>query len=525
LYGHWINKESVQILGLFLLVLTVRVIAFLFSKNHAYDSVDRIILAQKWLERPFLMTDASLTQQHTVMPIYLIGIAMGIWNDPLITPRLVNLVIGSLTTIPFFLLVKSIFDRRTAIYSTLFFSFFTLHVRSSVIASSEAPFIFFLLFCLFFFFKFKGSEKTSDLVYSAILLNFACMTRYNGWIYIPLLCLLLPRSVRDLKNTFLLRSKTTYQLLIFGGISAVFPISWMIGNTVTFGDPLYPIHITENYTMWWIKHHALSLNSLMEILGFRLYYLTFWPAVVFLSVTPIIASFLFFGLGHRIYKREQLGIILLIGGITLWFAYKILTKTFVLMPRFTIDSSIIALPFAVVGIDQFLFQFGRKWRRPLTGLIALSVVASLFFIVWTSEKNVTILGANLSQVSPISTLTPIQKDIISFIDRNTDPDDKVVLDHDTQWAEKEIMFYSDLDIERFITGAFLRTLKKERPKYVIGNANGHLPDIQDVWAEEDMKGKDVRFKLVHRAAPYLIYQTTYSDSDQNPDGRSKNGQK
>ncbi len=520
LHQRLIAEEKLQIFGLFLIVLIIRVVAFIFSKNYTWDSVERVILAQRWLENPFLITDAKLPQQHTIMPIYLVGIGMGIWNNPLITPRFVNLIIGSLTIFPFFLLVKLLFDKRTAIYSALFFSFFTLHVRSSVIASSEAPFIFFLLFSLFFLFKFKSSGKIAGLICSALFLNLACMTRYNGWMYIPLLCLLLPKDLEDLKNTFLLKGKTKYHILIFAGISLVFPVSWMIGNYMAFGDPLYPIHISTDYTLELIEQSFLRVDGLKEAFGFRFYYLAFWPAVVFLSMTPVIAIFSFSGVIYSIYRRKHLSLILLSGAIYLWFTYKIMTKTFILMPRFTMDPSILVLPFAVIGMDKFLSHLDRAWRRLLAGLIALGIITSLFFIIWASKRDATTLGSRLSEISPVSRLATFQEDIISFLNDNTGPEDRVVIDHDSKYAENEIMFYSDLDMKQFIAGfenfqsreKFSGILISERPKYVIYSTNGHLPGIWDTSSGDAVEGKyGLSFKLVYTADPYLIYEVYYED--------------
>lgn len=513
-----VTRERLQIVGLFSIVLIVRILAFLFSKNEAYDCVDRIIIAQEWVNHPFFMADARLVQQHLVMPIYLIGI--GIWNDPLITPRVINLIIGSLTAFPFFLLVRLVFDKRTAIYSTLFFSFFTLHVRCSVIASSEAPFIFFLLFALYFLFKFRSTDRIRNLIYSAFLLNLACMTRYIGWIYMPLLFLLVPKSLEALKNALLFKTKTINHMLIFGGISSAFPIFWMTGNYMSFGDPLYPVHITTNYTMDLINHNFLGNDSLMKALGFRLYYLAFWPAVVFLSMTPVVAAFSAFGIGYSIYKRKHLAPIMLIGAIYLWFLYKVMTKTFILLPRFTIDSSILALPFAVIGMNKILFYFNNNWRRWFAVLVPLSVVTTLFAIIWISEKDMSSPGSKLSKVSPVSRLAQFQEDIISFLNANTGSEDKVILDHDRNWAEKEIIFYSNLDMKQFITRfkhfqgkeRFLKMLRYEQPKYVILSINGYL--AANVSLDNVIQSKyGFQFKQVLTAGPYVIYAISYGHSD------------
>jgi len=520
---RWSRTARFQLFGLFLLVLGVRIIAFSFSQNFAYDAVDRIALAQRWLEHPFFITDAWLPQQHTIMPIYLIGIAMGLWKDPFITPRAVSLVLGSLSAVPFFLLVRILFDRTTAVYSTLLFAVFTLHVQCSVVASSEAPFIFFMLFCLYFLFRFKETEKIRTLISSALFLNAACMTRYTGWIYIPLLCCLVPRNMDDLKQAVLLRSKTTGYLFLFGLLSSAFPLFWMIGNYSTFGDPLYPIHITTNYTLNLIKYTFINIDPLMKAMGYQLYYLAYWPGVIFLSMTPVIALFAFFGMAYSIYRRQHLSLIILFAGVYLYFVYKIMTKTFILLPRFTLDSTILILPFAVVGINKFLSYFDRSWKILLTGFISVSVIASVSAIVWLSETDASPLGSMLSKVSPLSRLSGFQEDIISFLNVHTTAQDKVILDHDKYWAEKEIMFYSHLQAGQFVANLedlrseekFLKIIDHERPKYLIYNHGGFLPAILN-GSRKDQVGQShgLRFQPVYTANPYLIYRIEYGGSDQ-----------
>lgn len=518
LNAEWNTKDMLQAAGLFFLVTAVRAIAFIFSKNSDYDAVDRIILAQKWLEHPFLITDASFPQQQTIMPIYLIGMGMRIWNDPLITPRLISLIFGSFTAVPFFLLIKLLFDKRTAVYSTLLFAVFTLHVQCSVVASSEAPFVFFMLFCLYCLFRFKETEKMKYLFYSALFLNAAAMTRYTGWIYIPLLCLLVPKNIDDLKQAVFLRSKTAGRLFLFGLLSSAFPIFWMIGNYSTFGDPLYPIHITTHYTLNLIKYTFINIDPFMKAMGYRLYYLAYWPGMIFLSMTPVIALFAFYGMAYSIYRRHHLSLIMLFAGIYLFFLYKIMTKTFILLPRFTLDSTIFILPFAIVGIMKFLSYFDRNWKRLLTGFISVSVIASVSAILWLSETDASPLGSMLAKVSPLSRLSGFQEDIISFLNVNTTAQDKVILDHDKNWAEKEIMFYSRLQAGQFAANiedlrsrdGLLKIIDHERPKYLIYNHEGFLPAILDGSRKDQIEqSHGLRFQPVYTANPYLIYRIEY----------------
>ena len=81
---------------------------------------------------------------------YLIAAFFYIFRDAYIGPRILHLLFGIFTIVPFYKLIELEVGKRPAVYSTLLLIFFPLHIRISTVTLSEAPSIFFIFTSLYF---------------------------------------------------------------------------------------------------------------------------------------------------------------------------------------------------------------------------------------------------------------------------------------------------------------------------------------------------------------------------------------
>lgn len=459
--------------GLLLLWLILRGGSFGLSQNYSFDAVTRTTIAKTWLNEPSIIPlgRGGYPTQYAPLPIYLMGLSLVIWNQPLFAPRLLCLIFGCLTLLPFYYLVKLEFDRRNALYAGLFLACFSLHIKSSVVASSEAIFCFFLLCGVYYVYKFKHEKLTKWLILAALFMNLAAMSRYTGLFYIPLLSLLLIDTTR-LKSS--LRRAALFILLCL-----ILPGLWLWLHHKAFGQALYPFKYI-------LAEHAGVISRFRDT-GGRLYYLIFWPTVVILSLTPVVAGLSLLGMWDRLRQKKHLGFLLLVLGPYILFMYRaVIVGNFFLMPRFVIDSSIFILPFAVIGMDKLQTRLPPPWQKRLPKIITGSAIAWLALVVILSHGKATTLTEKMRAVSPLSQLEPVQERIVSYLAQRK-PGGKIIIDHNPTWGELEIMFYSGLPHERFITDItlsqiFSDNLKESQISYLIllprGRLSQNLPHKQ-----------------------------------------------
>jgi len=202
--------------ALFFLALALRVVFLLAFDNvftHEGESYSKINLVQTWLQQGKPYPDPNFGPLHYWL-IYLLfqvcGPALG-WIWPV---RLFALLLGALTVPLFYLLVAEAFDRRTAWAAAVLFACYPSHLRASPTGLAETPYLFFFTAGLLGFWlalKHRRGEKWFYLCLGALGIAAAGMLRFEAWLFLPVLCLLM------LKRGWAMA-------LLFGALSAIFPL-------------------------------------------------------------------------------------------------------------------------------------------------------------------------------------------------------------------------------------------------------------------------------------------------------------
>lgn len=115
-------------------------------------------------------------------PLYplLISLGMGVVGDSELAGRLISLLMGSLLFIPVYLLIATIYNRKTALVGALLVTFHPYLIEVSVSVLSEATYLFFMLWGLYGGLSalYKPSKRT--MVYSGLAWGLAYLTRTEG---------------------------------------------------------------------------------------------------------------------------------------------------------------------------------------------------------------------------------------------------------------------------------------------------------------------------------------------------------
>ena len=214
-----------------LLALLVRLATFFTTVDIPGDGPSRAIDAYEWSRHPFIPTWGWWPPGF----LFLNGIMSMMVPDPLISGRIVNLVLGTVTVPLFFLLARRAFADETALFGATVLACLPLHVELSASSFAETSFAFEMvagMLCMTI--AFEEPRRRWALIAGLAALSWASMTRYETWWVLP---------VFPLYAWW--RTGSIRMAVLVGALLAAFPCAWTIGNMLAVGDPLLGFTITK----------------------------------------------------------------------------------------------------------------------------------------------------------------------------------------------------------------------------------------------------------------------------------------
>ena len=172
--------------------------------------------------------------------------------------KLVSPLFGSLTLIFLFLISRKLFDNKTAFYSVIFLTFIPLHIDYSVFSYIDGMLAFLCVLSVYFALENK-------IVYSAIALGLAILTKYNGIFILPaLLFILYKNNKKQSKSVF---NKILLPLIISGAIGSI----WFIRNWIYLGNPVWPFmnSIFHGYKVESFTKAAVGAVNILNIFNIQ----------------------------------------------------------------------------------------------------------------------------------------------------------------------------------------------------------------------------------------------------------------
>ncbi len=337
---------------LFVLSLCARFLALRFSTIESGDSAARVWLGWRWLDHPFFMTDGVWGPLH----FYLIGGALFLWPDPVWGPTLLHVVMGASVPVAVYGLSREIFDdRRSALLAGTAAAVYPTAVAISVVAASETPFVLFLSVGMLFIARTRASSSAvRDPLVAGLAIGLASMLRYEAWMLLPFLTLLLIRRPA--------------QAALFLGVALVHPVVWMAGNYLAHGDPLFSFAWAARYERDLMGHaEAVTLTGVARTIG-RLV----WTIQRGLSL-PLSALALV-GIAGSLRRREGVAVWLLLpAGLFVLYVVAAARGSLLLKWEYTVTYGILLMP--LVAESSRVLGMNR-WSRPrFVGTMTLLVLA------------------------------------------------------------------------------------------------------------------------------------------------------
>lgn len=341
--------------------LGTRFLAFPFATTNSSDPISRIWIAWHWLSNPEIITHGVWGPLH----FYLIAFSMAIVRDPIVPPVLLNIIFSAATAILLYFFIKSEFGSHSvSLLVAVTYIFYPIAVRESLMATEVPPFLFFLILSLLFLSitrQDQGSWKHA--LYAGIALTLASMLRYEGWMLIPLLVILLWRKPKF--------------MMVFVASSMIHPVFWMIGNGIHYGDPLYSINWASN---WNINIEGANENlSLGEIVS----RVRFYPTETLHGMTPVVAAFCLSGAALSLMRRQRYAVWLIpFLSLVCLFIISAVKGSLALKTKYTVTLGTLLFPFSA-EFYRYLRIPQQTARKEL--LIGLLIVGSMIFFSYPSD--------------------------------------------------------------------------------------------------------------------------------------------
>ncbi len=498
-----------SILAFIALGVALRILFFFFSSNNGGDSFARIATTAIWLRRPSLNLDFSLPDWPPVHFWLMAGFSVLVRNVTL-GCRLLSLACGCLSLWVFWCVAREIYDDFPALLSLIVFALYSLHIGYSTTASSEATYLCLALLGLFGFVRFRRTGSIWALGLGGLALTVDAGIRYESWVIIFLLGLLLLvfPDVSGFRSLARLRS-----LAVFVITAGLWPVFWMIHEWRKVGNPLYFISYNRS-----LIPEQLGINP---SLGRFFYQIALVPLAILLTITPLVVLSALYGLYKGVRDQKGTEFAILIVGFGLIEIQTIASHGSLALARYSITLGTFLALVSGYGIERFAERYLRWSRRTLAGSLSILMAASLCVILVLSVHHWKYTD-KFRAVSPLLQFSMHIEEVAKFLRPHLTPADTLVVDNYN--SESNIIAaalglpISDADrtfsASRQSHAGIWNYIDSQHPRYLIFTNKGTLRDylpLPDNCSTNGIMIHGVKFNCLFQGSKYRVYKISIVD--------------
>jgi Dolichyl-phosphate-mannose-protein mannosyltransferase len=427
------------------LVALPRLLVLPLNENLYGDAVARTWLAHVWLQHPHVI--GSFDQggfQFGPLHLYLLALAEWLWPSLLHAGRVASFVAGVATTLPLEALTRRLFGQAAATWAVFALACWGMHVQCSSTSASEALGLLLVLAAVERLSAWhQAPADRAALLLSALWVNLACATRYDAWLLVPLLGLVV-----------FARSRSLSTAAAFVGAASAFAAGWLFGNWVDRGSPLFPFGYIDDFHRAWYR----SEEAFWGRPGYQLLCLGFWPGAALLTLTPPVAVAGFAGLWRAWRAGRARWLVVLVVVPTLAYTVRsVALASFVPLARFTVKELALLLPFVWLGAEGVL-QGRPRLRRALVAASAAGCVAWGAGLGWACYRTSGQVVDALRPVAATSTNEARTMAVAGWLGAHMREGTSLVVDEDPQG-------YDDLTVAYFSGFAYEAQARRRSPMY------------------------------------------------------------
>ena len=244
-------------LGALVLMKTVLQLSLYLIGYRAYagDDFSRALKADDWLQHVSSSFDLAawlnIGWPQLPFPDYLFGLALALYGDVYITPKLVNLFLSSIAVVVVYLLGRELFGRSAGLFAAILCAFqpWIIWLGLSGMPSELPSVIMITLFGLFLL-RWLETNHSVSLLAAAGCLFVAAGIRFENWFFSVIFSLFLVyRFISDARMGRLTGQAATVIVSALA-IANAFPIIYMAASYYVLGD-LIPGMQGWGYDFFW----------------------------------------------------------------------------------------------------------------------------------------------------------------------------------------------------------------------------------------------------------------------------------
>ncbi len=231
---------------LLIIIIIIACIANIFLYHRGFysisaDECSRTIEAYLWT--------LGKTDRAPFWPPFhrvIVGLALDIWPDLFLTPRIISFVFGIISLCSLIWLSYEIFrNKQITVVTALLGAVFPQRVVLSAVPLSEIMFISMILSGSTFLFRYILSQNIFSLLLSSLFFAISCTIRYEGWIFSG--CVFIFVLVFFFYNKARARARV---IVLTGAVLFAFPVYWMALHYFQTGNPLsFMSETASRYTL------------------------------------------------------------------------------------------------------------------------------------------------------------------------------------------------------------------------------------------------------------------------------------
>ena len=366
------KRAHITFLIILLMAFAVRLLWFFSTDNIGYgDAAARLNITQMWLYSYWQLPQVDymkiLNPSLDWLPLhfYLMGSVSYIFHDMVYAPRLFTLLISTLSLIPLYKLCLLKYNQTTALIATAILAFYGMHICLSGLILSESFYIFFLLCCYYFIERYRSEDDDRKwITWIGLSLFACCLLRYEGWVFAPLVIVILPFIKKTKPSNFLILLAIPTVAVSFVMICEVMQGQHPLRG-ILYSD--FEVRLSNQFNG--ATQYVNLLPSFLPLYG--------------IAVTVIFAYTL------KQKKRDELLVLSLYLLPILPFLIKLFNGTLTAQARYLV---IYMVP-GIVLIAHFIYRISQRFKLRDTSLVLFMLfyilVSNISFARQVSDNNIT----------------------------------------------------------------------------------------------------------------------------------------
>jgi hypothetical protein len=500
--AHGAASTARILFGLFALALILRAAALPFAANNGTDAWARYEISLQWIANPWTVPNDTWLPLH----FWLLGAVLAVWKS-IWMARGLTVVLGALTILPFWGVVRRVFGRRIAIYASVYYAAFGFHVAYSTTTSAEAPTIFFFVTAVYGWVAYLQEKKPSALALAGAGFIAATLCRYEVWLSLPVFALAL--FARDGRWFDGLRKPSAWRSVIaFSVASGLGCALWMAFSFLKWGDPLFQARSTN-----WQSTHLMQAQSL-------LYRLAAVPGALAITMSPLVAGLGVWGAlkALRTPGSTAARVLAAVGLIMFAFHFRNSVSNNMTMARFTLMYSWIFVPFAFCAL-QDVWARHRAWPS-LDSAVAVLVGTGLAWQMAVTAGAYLAPTAIAAKLTSVAVTLPGDPDLLEPARWLKDhADGKAVMVDEFNFGARGIQREAGLSFSNtFVPGAFdppetvaaqaIQFIHERRPAFLLYHPRGALGLAWKLGDGDSasLGGEAIHLKKAWSGREYRIYR-------------------